>query len=86
MLFAFIRWGILFQEEAVATAGIIYPVAVNTELVVWESAVFAYNDMYFTGGNVKSVTLGILVMVLLLLKRLHRMLLLLLELIQLLSQ
>lgn len=39
-----------------ATPGIIYPVAVNTELVVWESAVFAYNDMYFTGGNVKSVS------------------------------
>lgn len=44
------------SAEAVATPGIIYPVAVNTELVVWESAVFAYNDMYFTGGNVKSVS------------------------------
>ncbi len=47
MLFVFIRWGILFRRKRLATPGIIYPVAVNTELVVWESAVFAYNDMYF---------------------------------------
>lgn len=46
------------SAEAVATPGIIYPVAVNTELVAWESAVFAYNDMYFTGGNVKSISWG----------------------------
>ena len=44
------------SAEAVATPGIIYPVAVNTELVVWESAVFAYNDMYFMAGEVKSVS------------------------------
>lgn len=42
--------------EVSATPGIIYPVTVNTELVVWESVVFAYNDMYFTGGQVKSVS------------------------------
>ena len=52
----FYPMGFSVSAEAVATPVIIYPVAVNSELVVWESAVFAYNDMYFTGGNVKSVS------------------------------
>ena len=33
------------SAEAVATPGIIYPVAVNTELVVWESAFFGVQEV-----------------------------------------
>ena len=42
--------------ETSATPGLIYPILASTELVVWESAVFAYNDMYFMAGEVKSVS------------------------------
>ena len=42
--------------ETSATPGLIYPILASTELVVWEPSTFAYNDMYFTGGNVKSVS------------------------------
>lgn len=42
--------------ETSATPGLIYPILANTELVVWEPCVFAYNDMYFMAGEVKSVS------------------------------
>lgn len=42
--------------EASATPGLIYPILASTELVVWEPSTFAYNDMYFMAGEVKSVS------------------------------
>ena len=42
--------------ETSATPGLIYPILANTELVVWEPCAFAYNDMYFMAGEVKSVS------------------------------
>lgn len=42
--------------ETSATPGLIYPILASTELVVWESSTFAYNDMYFMAGEVKSVS------------------------------
>lgn len=39
-----------------ATPGLIYPILASTELVVWEPSTFAYNDMYFMAGEVKSVS------------------------------
>lgn len=42
--------------ETSATPGLIYPILTNTELVVWEPCAFAYNDMYFMAGEVKSVS------------------------------
>ena len=41
--------------ETSATPGLIYPILASTELVVWEPSTFAYNDMYFMAGEVKSV-------------------------------
>lgn len=40
--------------ETSATPGLIYPILASTELVVWEPSTFAYNDMYFMAGEVKS--------------------------------
>lgn len=42
--------------ETSATPGLIYPILANTELVVWEPCAFAYNDMYFMAGEVKSIS------------------------------
>ena len=42
--------------ETSATLGLIYPILASTELVVWEPSTFAYNDMYFMTGEVKSVS------------------------------
>ena len=42
--------------ETSATPGLIYPILASTELVVWEPSPFAYNDMYFMAGEVKSVS------------------------------
>ena len=42
--------------ETSATPGLIYPILASTELVVWEPSTFAYNDMYFMSGEVKSVS------------------------------
>lgn len=42
--------------ETSATPGVILPILANTEPVVWESCTFAYNDMYFMTGEVKSVS------------------------------
>lgn len=42
--------------ETSATPGLIYPILASTELVVWELSTFAYNDMYFMAGEVKSVS------------------------------
>ncbi len=42
--------------ETSATPGLIYPILASTELVVWEPCAFAYNDMYFMAGEVKSVS------------------------------
>ena len=42
--------------ETSATPGLIYPILDSTELVVWEPSTFAYNDMYFMAGEVKSVS------------------------------
>lgn len=42
--------------ETSATPGLIYPILATTELVVWEPSTFAYNDMYFMAGEVKSVS------------------------------
>lgn len=42
--------------ETSATPGLIYPILASTELVVWEPFTFAYNDMYFMAGEVKSVS------------------------------
>ena len=42
--------------ETSATPGLIYPILASTELVVWEPYTFAYNDMYFMAGEVKSVS------------------------------
>ncbi len=42
--------------ETSATPGLIYPILSSTELVVWEPSTFAYNDMYFMAGEVKSVS------------------------------
>ena len=42
--------------ETSATPGSIYPILASTELVVWEPSTFAYNDMYFMAGEVKSVS------------------------------
>lgn len=42
--------------ETSATPGLIYPILASTELVVWEPSTFAYNDMYFMAGEVKSVS------------------------------
>ena len=42
--------------ETSATPGVIYPILASTELVVWEPSTFAYNDMYFMAGEVKSVS------------------------------
>lgn len=42
--------------ETSATPGLIYPILASTELVVWEPSIFAYNDMYFMAGEVKSVS------------------------------
>lgn len=42
--------------ETSATPGLIYPILASTELVVWEPSTFAYNDMYFMAGEVRSVS------------------------------
>ena len=42
--------------ETSATPGLIYPILASTDLVVWEPSTFAYNDMYFMAGEVKSVS------------------------------
>ena len=42
--------------ETSATPGLIYPILASTELVVWEPSTFAYNDLYFMAGEVKSVS------------------------------
>lgn len=42
--------------ETSATPGVILPILTNTEPVIWESCAFAYNDMYFMTGEVKSVS------------------------------
>ena len=42
--------------ETSATPGLIYPILASTELVGWEPSTFAYNDMYFMAGEVKSVS------------------------------
>ena len=42
--------------ETSATPGLIYPILASTELVVWEPSTFAYTDMYFMAGEVKSVS------------------------------
>ena len=42
--------------ETSATPGLIYPILASTELVVGEPSTFAYNDMYFMAGEVKSVS------------------------------
>lgn len=42
--------------ETSATPGLIYPILASMELVVWEPSTFAYNDMYFMTGEVKSVS------------------------------
>ena len=42
--------------ETSATPGLIYPILASTEQVVWEPSTFAYNDMYFMAGEVKSVS------------------------------
>ena len=42
--------------ETSATPGLIYPILASTELVVCEPSTFAYNDMYFMAGEVKSVS------------------------------
>lgn len=42
--------------ETSATPGLIYPILASTELVVWEPSTFAYNDVYFMAGEVKSVS------------------------------
>ena len=42
--------------ETSATPGLICPILASTELVVWEPSTFAYNDMYFMAGEVKSVS------------------------------
>ena len=42
--------------ETSASPGLIYPILASTELVVWEPSTFAYNDMYFMAGEVKSVS------------------------------
>lgn len=42
--------------ETSATPGLIYPILASTEVVVWEPSTFAYNDMYFMAGEVKSVS------------------------------
>ena len=42
--------------ETSATPGLIYPILASTELVVWEPSTFAYNDMYFMAGEMKSVS------------------------------
>ena len=42
--------------ETSAPPGLIYPILASTELVVWEPSTFAYNDMYFMAGEVKSVS------------------------------
>lgn len=42
--------------ETSATPGLTYPILASTELVVWEPSTFAYNDMYFMAGEVKSVS------------------------------
>ena len=42
--------------ETSATPGLIYPILASTELVVWEPSTFAYHDMYFMAGEVKSVS------------------------------
>lgn len=42
--------------ETSATPGLIYPILASTELIVWEPSTFAYNDMYFMAGEVKSVS------------------------------
>ena len=42
--------------ETSATPVLIYPILASTELVVWEPSTFAYNDMYFMAGEVKSVS------------------------------
>lgn len=42
--------------ETSATPGLIYPILASTELVVWEPSTFAYKDMYFMTGEVKSVS------------------------------
>ena len=42
--------------ETSATPGLIYPILASTELVVWAPSTFAYNDMYFMAGEVKSVS------------------------------
>lgn len=42
--------------ETSATPGLIYPILASTELVVREPSTFAYNDMYFMAGEVKSVS------------------------------
>ena len=42
--------------ETSATPGLIYTILASTELVVWEPSTFAYNDMYFMAGEVKSVS------------------------------
>ena len=48
--------GTSIAVETSATPGLIYPILASTELVVWEPSTFAYNDMYFMAGEVKSVS------------------------------
>lgn len=43
-------------ETSATPPGLIYPILASTELVVWEPSTFAYNDMYFMAGEVKSVS------------------------------
>lgn len=42
--------------ETTATPGQVSPIISNTELVLWETADFAYNDMYFMSGDVQTVS------------------------------
>lgn len=43
------------STEVSATPGAISPIIANTQLVVWESSAFTYNDMYFMADEVQSV-------------------------------
>lgn len=42
--------------EVSATPGLVYPVLVNEEPVVWEAVSFMWNDMYFMAGKVETVS------------------------------
>ena len=41
--------------EVSAIPGLVYPVLISNELVIWESLPFVWNDMYFMAGEVQSV-------------------------------